>query len=58
MTQFTLPLDIESLEITKQSFDTKGNSIWLSRVSGWSKFKHKSFHLVNLKINAGIVIQY
>ena len=27
MTQFTLPLDIESLEITKQSFDTKGNII-------------------------------
>ena len=28
MTQFTLPLDIESLEITKQSFDTKGNIIF------------------------------
>jgi transposase len=28
MTQFTLPLDIESLEITKQSFDTQGNIIF------------------------------
>ena len=28
MTQFTLPLDIESLEISKQSFDNKGNIIF------------------------------
>ena len=28
MTQFTLPLDINSLEITKQSFDTQGNIIF------------------------------
>ena len=28
MTQFTLSLDIESLEITKQSFDNKGNIIF------------------------------
>ena len=28
MTQFTLPLDIKSLEITKQSFDDKGNIIF------------------------------
>ncbi len=28
MTQFTLPLDIKSLEITKQSIDTKGDIIF------------------------------
>ena len=28
MTQFTLPLDIDSLEITKQSIDSKGNIIF------------------------------
>ncbi len=28
MTQFTLPLDIESLEITQQSIDSKGNIIF------------------------------
>lgn len=28
MTQFTLPFDIESLEITNQSLDSKGNIIF------------------------------
>ena len=40
MTQFTLPLDIDSLEITKQSIDSKGNIIFdvVSKSDGSTAF--------------------